>query len=479
MARYEPVPYVRPERPRTLRLADLYLRSGDAIADAERRRGDIQAQLWGNIGQAVGQTASAIIQAPQMERERLAKEAEQAQASKLKALQIGEAEREINERENFDLAMGAGSRQKTLKALEARPELYAKAQQHFAAIDTSMKQLMGNVAAGVADFGYTPEAAIAGLDDLIDQGFDERKLEQYRAAIVNNPASVKQIVQSLLKQSPDPRHHEMAKPDPLTEVSPGATLYNPKTDEDVFTAPNRTPVAKALQAKDVLLDGRPAVVNFDPASGRFSANGEDVTARVKPIPPQGPAGGEPLESVIDPQTGEPKLVPRSQARGMRPATSREQPTEDERKSAGWLEQMTGAIATMDALEDQLTQQELYQIQTLPQEGLIGMVNRGELSENAKRYFQAFEEFTEARLRSVSGATITPQEEARDRRIYAKQFGETPELAKQRRGSRGRAQEALKARAGRALPKPKTDSDVQEGDIEYDMNGKPIPKKDKP
>lgn len=477
MAEYRPLPYVAERRPRNLRLADLYLRQGEAQAESIRRSGDINAQLWGNVGQAVGQTATAIIEAPQKARALKIAEEESAQRRRLGELQIGEAERAVNDRENFDLAMTAGSRQKTLEALKDRPELYEKAQGHFAKIDTSMKQLLGDAAAGIADFGYTPEAAMAAMDDLLDQGFDERKIAPFRAAIQQKPESVKQIVDGLLSQSPDPRHQALAKPQ-LTEVSPGATLVDPRNpSEAVFTAPsNKVPVQKSTQAKEVMLDGRPVIAIFDPGTDRFSFQGQDVTDRVRPIPPQGPAGGEPLEAVIGPD-GNPVLLPRSQARGMRPATSREQPTEDERKSAGWVKQIEGAIATMDALEDKLTEKELYQIQSLPQEDLIGMVNRGQMSENAKRYFQAFEEFTEARLRSVSGATITPQEEARDRRIYAKQYGETPDLATQRRGSRDRAREALRSRAGRALPKDDPNA-VRPGDVEYDMNGKLI-KKGKP
>lgn len=285
MARIDPLPYVRDARPRNLRLADLYVRSGEATADAERRRGDISAQLWGNVGQAIGQAGSQMVMAPQIERERVAAETERAQRTKMGALQLGEAERAVNDRENLDLAMGAGSRQKTLAALKDRPELYEKALAHFTNIDTSMKKLLGDAAAGIADFGYTPEAAMAAMDDLMEQGFDERKIEPFRSAIQKNPEAVKQIVTSLLSQSPDPRHQAMAKPQ-LTEVSPGASLVDPRNpNEAVFTAPNKAVQPKSLQSKEVLLDGKPAMVTFDPASGSMTFQGQDVTERVKPIPP--------------------------------------------------------------------------------------------------------------------------------------------------------------------------------------------------
>lgn len=136
--------------------------------------------------------------------------------------------------------------------------------------------------------------------------------------------------------------------------------------------------------------------------------------------------------------------------GDKPQNARVKATEDERKSAGWYGQMSDAIATMDEVEASLTPDELYQIQTLPQEGLIGMANRGKLSENAKRYLRAFEQFTEARLRSVSGAAISAGEYAGDRRTYAKQYSETPNLSKDRTRARGKALDTLKKRAGVAL-----------------------------
>lgn len=48
------------------------------------------------------------------------------------------------------------------------------------------------------------------------------------------------------------------------------------------------PPTPSFQSKDVLLDGKPAMVNFDARSGRYTLDGQDVTMRVAPIPPQGP-----------------------------------------------------------------------------------------------------------------------------------------------------------------------------------------------
>ena len=166
---------------------------------------------------------------------------------------------------------------------------------------------------------------------------------------------------------------------------------------------------------------------------------------------QAPRAPEPLEAIIG-DDGKSVLVPRSQAIGKTPATNRERTTEDERKSVGFFSQMRDAIATIDLLEDQLTDKEIFQIQSLPQEGLIGLANRGELSEPAKRYLRAFEQFTESRLRPVSGAAISDAEYARDRRTYAKQFKETPALNADRKRAREIQLQTLRSRAGVAMPK---------------------------
>jgi hypothetical protein len=139
-------------------------------------------------------------------------------------------------------------------------------------------------------------------------------------------------------------------------------------------------------------------------------------------------------------------------------------SEDERKSAGFYTQMNSAIKTLESVESKLTDKELYQIQSLPQEDLIGMINRNQLSENAKRYLRAFEQFTEARLRPVSGAAISDSEYARDRRTYARQYGETPTLAKERREARHQALGTLKMRAGRAFTEPVDDDAAGSTDV---------------
>jgi hypothetical protein len=261
------------------------------------------------------------------------------------------------------------------------------------------------------------------------------------------------------------------------KVSNGDSLINTNDPtKPIYTAPPKPVTFGSLTpAQDA--KGQRIFVRTGSDGQTYDVDGKVMPpGSYRPVMPKGPAGGEPLEAVIG-KDGNPTLVPRSQARGMRPATSREQPREDELKTAGFYDQMVGAIQVLDALEPKLTDKELYQIQTLPQEGLVGMMNRGELSENAKRYLRAFEEYTEARLRPNSGAAINDKEYERDRRTYARQYGETPQLAKDRKASRGRALSALQRRAGRALqgnPTATIRARDPQGNLHEAKAGTPLP-----
>lgn len=73
---------------------------------------------------------------------------------------------------------------------------------------------------------------------------------------------------------------ELDKPITLGE---GQIAVSPRTGARVATGQPKTP---SYQQKDVLLDGKPAIVSFDPSTGNsVDANGVNVTTRVKPMPP--------------------------------------------------------------------------------------------------------------------------------------------------------------------------------------------------
>lgn len=124
-------------------------------------------------------------------------------------------------------------------------------------------------------------------------------------------------------------------------------------------------------------------------------------------------------------------------------------TEGERKSAGLMGEARQAAVALEAIESQLSERDLYQIQSLPQEGILGGLNRSQMSDTAKRYIHALDQFTEALLRSKSGATITPAEILQGRRTYGRQYGETPQLGEQRKAARAAGINTLETMAGTA------------------------------
>lgn len=223
-------------------------------------------------------------------------------------------------------------------------------------------------------------------------------------------------------------------------LNPGDTRYDP-TGKPIATAAPKPEQPKLREVTVRGPNGRPV---------RKLVPEADMLAGVEEYrEPKAPPASEPLEAIM--VNGEATFVPRSQAIGKTPATSRQRTTEDERKSVGWYQQMRDAAATIDQLEDQLTQKELFQIQSLPHESLMGMANRNQLSDAAKRYLRAFTQFSEARLRSVSGAAISTGEYQSDRQTYGKQFGETPNLRDDRKRAREVVIAATRERAGVAMP----------------------------
>ena len=248
---------------------------------------------------------------------------------------------------------------------------------------------------------------------------------------------------------------DIGGPQQIADLFGGKGAFSPENvarAAQLAQPPAKPGAAANLQAKEVLLDGRPALATFNPDTGTFNIGGQDVTARVRPIPPPNPLQ---LVSVLG-EGGQPVLVPESQAVGKVPgsaAPGARPATEGERKAAGFHSQMQQAITTINALEGKLSERDIYQIQSLPQEGVSGAINRSAMSENAKRYIQAFNQFTEARLRPVSGAAIADSEYARDRATYGKQYSETPDLAAQREAARTQALESLRVMGGSAIEAP--------------------------
>lgn len=399
---------------------------GRSVAQARRERGALYGQLVQNIAQVPGQ----IMQARQQQREYATQQQDRADT---RLRQQGVDQR-------------AGAAEQRAVAEEKRK------QQEFA--QQQIDRNKAEVQAG-ARWVVSQQYHQAAVQDLVESATREGKWSPEDGALarqaIQDPEGAKRFIDKLAQmpiQAPS-----------LRNVNPGDVVIDERNPGKgaVFTAPAKPPEPE-VYAPGSLAD---AVTRFAKERGKTVAQltGSEVNQIAKDhaaatrAPREAPLGPQPawqwvVRTGADGKTKE--VYTNRVAEGDQPATNRVKATEDERKSAGWYGQMSDAIAIVDKLEGQLTEQELYQIQTMPQEGLIGMANRNKLSESAKRTLRAFEQFTEARLRSVSGAAIGMHEYAADRRTYIKQYGETPAIAADRKAARARALNTLKIRAGVAF-----------------------------
>jgi hypothetical protein len=311
---------------------------------------------------------------------------------------------------------------------------------------------MGEMAEDIARSNYDPMVASATLTELAQKiPAWEPKITRLRMQLVEGgPEALKAAVD---------RYRPRKAP---VELNKDTTLVDPVTGQEIAKGP------QSPKPEPTSIDQALAAARNNPMEWNRLLKLKAQESAAGRVPTEGPKPA--WQWVV--RNGK-EVYTNRVSEGDRPQNARVKATEDERKTAGFYGQMSDAITILDELEPRITQQELYQIQTLPQEKLVGLMNRNLLSEDAKRYLRAFEQFTESRLRPVSGAAIVDSEYERDRRTYAKQYGETPKLAADRVTARNRALESLKTRAGVALD----DANRDEGDvIEFvRVNGKLVPK----
>lgn len=147
---------------------------------------------------------------------------------------------------------------------------------------------------------------------------------------------------------------------------------------------------------------------------------------------------EPLVAIADPTTGAPKLVPRSQAAGARPASTREQVmTEGQSNAAGFADRMKFNETPIQAYEGQIgrgTQ-------------LMGLLP-GEMQSNAFRQYQAAKKnWIASQLRKESGAAISQGEYDEADRQYFPQPGDSSAVVKQKRDLRAVAEQSMRRASG--------------------------------
>jgi hypothetical protein len=194
----------------------------------------------------------------------------------------------------------------------------------------------------------------------------------------------------------------------LMELSAGTTVFDPNTRQPVYKAPEK---AAELPA---------GVQEYEYAKKQgFPGTFADWEASKK--------GGMSLQ--VDPTTGE---VTFQQGSNIKPMT------EAQSKDTTFATRAEGALPLVDKFGDALT--------NLGQSagGQVPVIGNYMKSPEYQQAEQAGKEFLQAILRKDTGAAITAGETAEYGSVYLPRPGDSPELLAQKKASRARALEALKA-----------------------------------
>jgi hypothetical protein len=193
----------------------------------------------------------------------------------------------------------------------------------------------------------------------------------------------------------------------LMELSPGTTVFDPSTKQPVYSAPKENAKPAGVQEYE-----------YAKAQG-FPGTYADWEASKK--------GGMSLQ--VDPTTGE---VTFQQGGNIKPMT------EAQSKDTTFATRAAGALPLLDKFGDSLT--------SLSQSagGQVPMVGNYLKSPEYQQAEQAGKEFLQAILRKDTGAAITAGETAEYGSVYLPRPGDSPELLAQKKASRTRALEAMKA-----------------------------------
>lgn len=203
---------------------------------------------------------------------------------------------------------------------------------------------------------------------------------------------------------------ERNKPKDPVRVSQGETLVDMGGKEIYKAAPKSEPKPSAVQEYE-----------YAKKEG-FPGTFQDWEASKK--------GGMSLQ--IDPET---RAVTFQQGGNIKPMT------EGQSKDAVFSTRAAGALPLIDKFGDSLTGMEGVTGRTVGQLPVVGNFAKSEGFQQAE---QAGKEFLQAILRKDTGAAITPQETDEYGSVYLPRPGDSAELLKQKKVSRTRALEAIKA-----------------------------------
>lgn len=400
-------------------------RIGQSIADLLVRQGDIQAQraersgqLWGRAVENIGGIAADVVQQRGEEQQRQKREA-----------MLGEAMQSWNPEDPRDFMKkmvsvgGPDLAIAGVRAMTAWEESRRKAEPDPKLLATKA-EFIGRMWKQAPDFVRKNWATIAstvpevtplhGLE--VGQEWDEQKYAP-------------------LLDSLSPKDDQK-----LVPVAPNTTLYDPEKRAAVYTAPaapkEEKPDTRSLDARYA-----EAVATGDTATAQTLLQAKARLEAAGRAPEKAGAGSK-MWVVRDGKTiriGEDEYQP-----GDQPTGTRERPvTGAERTALSFFLRAKDASENLAALEDRVVNAspiEQARLQWAP-----NMLQ----SDDEQLYRQAQRQFTEARLRKDSGATIKKDEYESDAKTYFAQPGDSVAVLEQKRRARAKALNAIKVTAGRA------------------------------
>jgi len=280
-------------------------RLGESQAQAKLQQGQAWAQALGQIGQNIAAIPQQMAQAKA-----------QKQEAELRQQQIDAAKKAADDQKSMDDAFAAldqmtqpGAKLDTATLLSAVPgHLRPALQTHLSAYEKSQAEIEKTKAETdkarlEATKIQNEQMALAqqhsedalgklalGVQHVIAGGGDPTQTFVVGLAkAVNDGIVPKDQAQSLIKQlRPD-----QIKPmiDGLVEKSKAAmdlkTQQATQSHLEAETKSLGAPKPGAFEQKNVLLDGKPAIVTFDPHTNKTMFAGQEVSQdRIKPIPPQ-------------------------------------------------------------------------------------------------------------------------------------------------------------------------------------------------
>ncbi len=213
----QPIPFARASvyEP-NLRLADLLIRSGSDAAEAERRRGDIAAQMWGGLGQTIAGIPQQINQAKAAEASRALGELQRRSLTN----EVAAQERAASDVAAKDTAFKQPDRESILNTLPGhlRPEVMKqfadadaaalKVKESKQKIQEANNEYLAGLGHAVASHDYDIGAAGLALQharNTFEQSGDADMVKQVDAIaqqIQSDPNNIKPIVDRVISLSP-------------------------------------------------------------------------------------------------------------------------------------------------------------------------------------------------------------------------------------------------------------------------------------